>query len=111
MQATSVNKKLQIESASSKIVASLCPLIAFDIVASIENDSLLRKRLINIGSIRTTMEIIAIIPQEFFINERLEVTVLKASFTDEPTRGTKLLIANLAVFIDMLSTLWVRIFL
>ena len=51
------------------------------------------------------MAIIAITPQEFFMKERLEVTVLNASFTLEPTIGIKLLMANLAVLIEMLSAL------
>lgn len=46
---------------------------------------------------------IAIIPQEFFIKDMLEVTVLNASLTVEPTIGIKLLMANFAVFIEILS--------
>lgn len=40
----------------------------------------------------------------------LDVTVLKASFTEEPTMGIKLLIANFAVLIDIESALWDRTF-
>ena len=46
---------------------------------------------------------IATTPHEFFIKDILDVTVRKASLTVEPTIGIKLLIANFAVFIDMLS--------
>ena len=70
-----------------------------------------KNRLITIGSINTATEIIAIIPHEFFINERLAVTVLSDSLTEEPTSGTKLLIAKRAVFIDKESTLWAIVFL
>lgn len=42
--------------------------------------------------------IIAIIPHVFFIADKLALTVLNASLTVEPTMGTKLLIANFAVF-------------
>ena len=51
-----------------------------------------------IGSIISAIAIIAITPHEFFINDRDEDTVLNASLTDAPTNGTKLLIANRAVF-------------
>ena len=37
-------------------------------------------------------------------NERLEDTVLKASLTEEPTKGTKLPMANRAVFNERVST-------
>ena len=70
-----------------------------------------KNRLIIIGSIKTTIEIIATTPQEFLINAKLEVTVLKASLTEEPTRGTKLLIAKRAVLIDKLSALCVSVLL
>ena len=105
VQQTRVNKKPHIESASSKIAPSLYPPIDFDIDVNIEKESLFRNRFIIIGSIKTIIEIIAITPQEFFIKERLEVTVRSASLTDEPTRGTKLLMAKRAVFIEILSTL------
>ena len=54
---------------------------------------------------------IAIIPQEFFIKDILDVTVLNASLTVEPTIGMKLLIANFAVFIEILSADWDKILL
>ena len=46
---------------------------------------------------------IPIIPQEFLIKDMLDVTVRNASLTVEPTIGIKLLIANFAVFIEILS--------
>ena len=103
VQHTRVNTKPQTESASSRIDASLPPPIARDIVAKIENEILFKKILIIMGSIKTAMVISAITPQEFLISERLDVTVRKASFTDEPTNGTKLLIANLAVLSESVS--------
>lgn len=63
------------------------------------------------GSIRTAIDIIPIIPQELLIKERLAVTVRRDSFIDEPTKGTKLLIANLAVFTEIESTLCAMVFL
>ena len=45
------------------------------------------------------------------MKDRLDVTVLIASFTEEPTRGTKLLIANLAVLIERVSALCESVFL
>lgn len=111
LQQTRVSIKPQIESASSKIVASRCPPIAFDIVANTENESLFKNKLIIMGSIRTAIDIIPIIPQELLIKERLAVTVRRDSFIDEPTKGTKLLIANLAVFTEMESTLCAMVFL
>jgi hypothetical protein len=44
-------------------------------------------------------------PHEFLIYEILEVTVRNASFTVPPTTGIKLLIANLAVLIEIESEL------
>jgi len=111
VQHTSVNKNPQIESASSKIAPSLFPPIDFDIEDRMEKESLFKNKFIIIGSINTTMAMIATIPQELLIKERLDVTVLKASFTEEPTRGTKLLIAKRAVLIDKLSTLCVSVLL
>ena len=110
-QATRVKINVQIESASSSKTASLLLLIAFAIEERIEKESLFKNRLIKIGSMSTTIAIMAIIPQEFFISERLEETVLNASLTDEPTKGTKLLIANRAVFSEIVSTLCERVFL
>ena len=105
VQETIVNKNPQIESASSRIALSLLTLIIFATDDKILKESLFKKRFIIIGSIRTAKEIIPIIPEDFFIRSRLEFTVLKASFTDAPTRGTKLLIANLAVLIETESAL------
>ena len=75
------------------------------------NESLFKKRLIIIGSIKTAKEIIPIIPEVFLIKSRLELTVLKVSFTEEPTNGTKLLIANRAVLIETESALCDRVLL
>lgn len=110
-QATRVKINVQIESASSNSVASLLLLIALDMVDSIEKESLFKKRFNIIGSINTTIAIMAIIPQEFLISDRLEETVLSASLTDEPTKGTKLLMAKRAVFKERVSTLCERVFL
>lgn len=104
LQQTSVSIKPHTESASSNTAASFFAPIAFDIVARIEKDSLFKNKLMIIGIISTAIEIIATIPHEFLISERLDVTVLKDSFTEEPTKGTKLLIANLAVLMDIEST-------
>lgn len=70
--------------------------------------SLLRSKEIIAGSIIMAIIIIAIIPQEFFIKDMLDVIVLNASLTVVPTIGIKLLIANFAVFIDILSVDWER---
>lgn len=99
-QTTNVNKKVQIEFASSSIASSPLDPISFDIELSKPRDSLFNKRLIIIGITIIIITIIAITPQEFLIILRLLVTVLNASLIDAPTIGTKLLIANLAVFID-----------
>ncbi len=111
VQETNVNKKPQTESASSKTVLSLLQLSSLDKEESRLNDSLFKNKLIIIGNIITATAIIAIIPQDFFINERLALTVLSASLTEAPTNGTKLLIANLAVFKEMESALCERVFL
>ena len=50
-------------------------------------------------------------PVELFIIPMLEVTARSDSFTDAPTNGTKLLIANLAVFNDTVSALCAKTFL
>lgn len=110
-QQTRASKNPQIESASSSTPLSLLQPISLAREANKLNESLFKNKLIIIGSIKIAIEIIAITPQEFFIKERLDVTVLNASFIDEPTMGTKLLIANLAVFIERLSALWDRMFL
>lgn len=100
---TSVNKNPHIESASSNTEDSLVPPIILERLDKILNESLLRSKFIIIGSIIKAIIIMAKIPQEPFITEMLLVTVRNASLMEEPTRGTKLLIANLAVFIDKLS--------
>ena len=99
-QTTNVSKKVQIEFASSSIASSPFDPISFDIELNKPKDSLFSKRLIIIGIMIIIITIIAITPQEFLIILRLLVTVLNASLIDAPTIGTKLLIANLAVFID-----------
>ena len=106
-----VKRKPQQESASSKIALSLSALTSCAIEVSILKESLFKNKLIIIGSIITAMAIIAIIPQDFLIKERLEETVRIASFTEEPTKGTKLLIANLTVFCDRESALCERVLL
>ena len=105
MHATIVKRNPQIESASSKMELSLPTFISFAREDKILKDSLFKNRLIIIGSIKTAIEIIPIIPEDFFIKSRLELTVLSASLTDEPTNGTKLLIANRAVLIETESAL------
>ena len=50
-------------------------------------------------------------PHEPFIIPMLEDTVLNDSFTDAPTRGTKLLIANLAVLSESVSAPCAKTFL
>ena len=105
MQATIVNKKPQHESASSKIALSLSALTSCAIEERMLKESLFKNRLIIIGSIITAIAIIAIIPEDFLIKERLEETVRIASLTEEPTKGTKLLIANLTVFCERESAL------
>lgn len=111
VQQTSVRANPQTESASSNTVASRCPPIALDIVAKIENESLFKNKFIMIGNIKTAIAIIAMMPHEFLISERLAVTVFNDSLTLEPTKGTKLLIANLAVFIEIVSTPCAIVFL
>jgi len=59
----------------------------------------------------TATAIIAITPQDFFIIVRLALTVLKVSLTEAPTKGTKLLIANLVVFKEIESALWESVLL
>ncbi len=68
-------------------------------------------RDIKIGKAIKTIIIIPSAPHEFLMYDMLDVSVRKASFTDEPTTGMKLLIANFAVFIEIESALWDRIFL
>lgn len=106
-----VNRKLQVESASSKIAPSFPEPINRAIELNILKEILFRKRFMIIGSIITAIAIMAIIPVDFFMYDKLDVTVRNASFTEEPTRGTALLIANLAVFIDIESALCDSVFL
>ena len=103
VQRTSDNRKPQIELASSIILHSIVHPKAFATEAEMLKNNLFKSKDMITGSINKAIIKIAIIPQEFFIIERLEVIVLKASFTVEPTIGIKLLIANFAVFIDRLS--------
>ena len=44
-------------------------------------------------------------PQDILIRDKLDVIVRKASLTEEPTNGTKLLMAKRAVFNEIESTL------
>ena len=100
MHAVNVRRKLQMDSASSKIPFSLCAPIAPEIIAKMLKEILFKNRLIIMGRVIIAIETIAIIPQEDFIRDRLELRVLRASLTEEPTSGTKLLIAKRAVFIE-----------
>lgn len=111
VQRTSVSKNPHIELASSITPYSLLQPSAFAIEAEILKNSLYNSNAMIIGNIRSAIVIIAIIPQEFFMSERLAVTVLKASFTVEPIIGIKLLIANLAVFIEIESAVCDKTFL
>lgn len=111
VQETIVKRNPHTESASSKMLLSLLTFISFAREDSILNESLFKNRLIIIGSIKTAKEIMPMMPEDFFIRSRLELTVLKASLTDEPTSGTKLLMANLAVLIDNESALCERVLL
>lgn len=106
VQAQSVKRKVHIESASSKIAFSPCPPIAPDTMDNMLNESLFKNKFMITGKVMTAIAIMAITPQELFIDAMLELKVRRASFTDEPTKGTKLLMANLAVFIDSESALW-----
>lgn len=103
VEITNKSIKPQIELISSKIALSLLHPSAFEIVLEILKTILLSNKEIIIGSARNTITIIASMPHEFFTSDKLAITVLNDSFTVEPTIGIKLLIANLAVFIDTLS--------
>ena len=111
VQITNTRKNPQIEPASSNIDPSLLQFKALDIDADRLNISLLISKFIIMGNIIKAIIIIAIIPQEFFIADKLALTVRNASFTVPPMNGTKLLIANFAVFIDRLSDACVKTFL
>ena len=63
-----------------------------------------------VGKVSSTTATIAITPQEFFINDMLDVIVLNASEMEGPTIGTKLPNAKRAVFIESESALCVSIF-
>ena len=105
VQATIVKRNPQIESASSRMALSLFTFIIFAREDNMLKESLFKKRLIIIGNIKIAIEIIPIIPDDFFIKSKLEFTVRKASLTEAPTNGTKLLIAKRAVLIDKESAL------
>ena len=100
---TSAIKNPQTLDASSITVHSVSHFRHLAIDEVILNNNLYSKSEIICGSIIKAITKRAIIPHEFFISEMLDVIVLKASFTVLPTIGIKLLIANLAVFIDILS--------
>ena len=102
-QATKVNKNVQTELASLNISPSLFKPISFDTELKNPKEILLSSKLMITGMIISKITIIAITPQEFLIMLKLLLTVLKASFIEAPTIGTKLLIANFAVFIDKVS--------
>ena len=75
----------------------------------IENVNLFSSNDIIEGKVIMAITIIAIIPQELFTSERLDVTVLSESLINEPTIGMKFPIANFAVRIDKESTLCVSV--
>lgn len=99
VQAIKTNINPQIESASSSISPSVIQPKALQIAPSKPKESLYNKIWIIIGTIKSEIAIIAIMPQVFFIIERLEATAFKESLIEAPTMGTKLLIAKRAVFI------------
>ena len=90
---------------SSKILLSLSIPSIFDILATREKENLFNQREIKTGRVIKTTTIIATIPQEFFINIRLEEIVFKESPINPPIIGMKLPIANLAVLKDKESAL------
>ena len=100
---TSASINPHTEEASSITVHSLSHFKHFAIAPKILKSNLCNNSEIIAGSIIRATIIIAITPQEFFIKAILDVTVLNASFTVEPTMGIKLLIANFAVLIEILS--------
>ena len=102
-QDTSVSKYVQSESASSSIQLSLPLRSDFEIEESKPKEILFSIKYIMIGNtMRKTIKI-PLTPHERLIIPMLEDTVLSASFIEEPTKGTKLLIANLAVFNETVS--------
>ena len=103
VQAARVKRKLQIESASSNIDFSPLPPNAPEIMERRLKEILFKNRFMITGNVITAIAIIAIVPQEAFKSERLALRVLKVSFTDAPTIGTRFPMANLAVFILRLS--------
>ena len=84
---------------------------SFEIALNRLNDTLFKNRLIIIGSINTTIVIIPSIPDVLLMRDKLVVTDFKASFTEAPTNGTRLLIANRAVLIDKESAPCAIVFL
>ena len=69
------------------------------------NESLLKYIEIKTGKVSSDIHMMAKTPQELFIYPILADTVLTASVIEGPTIGTKLPMANLAVFIDSESAL------
>ena len=102
---TNVNIYKQIESASSRMTLCLSQCNIFDIDARRPKLSLFKNKYIIIGIIMSAIDIMAITPHEFLIKEREEEIVFKASLTDAPTKGVKLLMAKRAVFKVIVSTL------
>lgn len=105
VQQTIASKNENIEFASSIIALSLLQEIPLQIPDKMLNESFESRREIMGGKIRIIIAMIAIIPHAFLIKPMLDITVRSASFIEAPTIGMKLLIANLAVFIDMESVL------
>lgn len=100
VQATKTSINPQRESASSNISPSDEQFSALHTDPRNPKESLYSNKCIIIGTIKSAIAIIAIIPQVLLITPRLDDTVLKASLIDAPTIGTKLLIAKRAVFIE-----------
>lgn len=103
MHNTNESEKPQIEDASSINAASFSHFKHFDTEHIMLNNNLYSNNETIEGRVISITIMIAIIPQEFFINDILDVTVLNASLTVDPTIGIKLLIANFAVFMEILS--------
>ena len=103
VQSTKASKNPHTEEASSMTTHSLLHFKHLPMEEVILKSSLFRSKEMIDGSMIIAIIIIAMIPHEFLIKDMLDVMVLNASLTVEPTIGIKLLIANLAVFIDILS--------
>lgn len=97
--------KEQILDASSQIFVSLSVPRVFEMPLIISKVNLFKNNEIIMGKINRTITIIAIIPQELFISDRLAEIVFKDSPIKPPTTGIKLPIANFAVLKERVSML------